>query len=69
MISGLLQTTEYAREFLHLACGPGATLIPLPGSSYLFYHGDWMAVADAMLGFLLRACEHRAARAPRSRRG
>jgi hypothetical protein len=22
MISGLLQTSEYAREFLHLACGP-----------------------------------------------
>ena len=22
MISGLLRTSEYAREFLHLACGP-----------------------------------------------
>ena len=22
VISGLLQTSEYAREFLHLACGP-----------------------------------------------
>ena len=31
---------------------PGATLIPLPGSSHLFYHGDWPAVLDAMLGFL-----------------
>jgi len=31
---------------------PGATLIPLPGSSHLFYHGDWLGVADAMLGFL-----------------
>jgi DNA-binding CsgD family transcriptional regulator len=31
---------------------PGAALIPLPGSSHLFYHGDWAAVADAMLGFL-----------------
>jgi pimeloyl-ACP methyl ester carboxylesterase len=31
---------------------PGATLIPLPGSSHLFYHGDWPAVVDAMLGFL-----------------
>jgi pimeloyl-ACP methyl ester carboxylesterase/DNA-binding CsgD family transcriptional regulator len=31
---------------------PGATLIPLPGSSHLFYHGDWLAVLDAVLGFL-----------------
>jgi pimeloyl-ACP methyl ester carboxylesterase/DNA-binding CsgD family transcriptional regulator len=31
---------------------PGATLIPLPGSSHLFYHGEWTAVADAMLDFL-----------------
>ena len=31
---------------------PGATLIPLPGSSHLFYHGDWEAVLAAMLGFL-----------------
>jgi pimeloyl-ACP methyl ester carboxylesterase/DNA-binding CsgD family transcriptional regulator len=31
---------------------PGATLVPLPGSSHLFYHGDWVAVLDAMLGFL-----------------
>jgi pimeloyl-ACP methyl ester carboxylesterase/DNA-binding CsgD family transcriptional regulator len=31
---------------------PGATLIPLPGSSHLFYHGDWQAVLEAMLGFL-----------------
>jgi len=31
---------------------PGATLIPLPGSSHLFYHGDWQAVLDAMVGFL-----------------
>jgi pimeloyl-ACP methyl ester carboxylesterase len=30
----------------------GATLIPLPGSSHLFYHGDWPAVLDATLGFL-----------------
>ena len=30
----------------------GAALIPLPGSSHLFYHGDWPAVLDAMLGFL-----------------
>jgi pimeloyl-ACP methyl ester carboxylesterase/DNA-binding CsgD family transcriptional regulator len=31
---------------------PGATLIPLPGSSHLFYHGDWSAVLDATLDFL-----------------
>jgi pimeloyl-ACP methyl ester carboxylesterase len=31
---------------------PGATLIPLPGSSHLFYHGEWTAVLDAMLDFL-----------------
>ena len=31
---------------------PGATLVPLPGSSHLFFHGDWVAVLDAMLGFL-----------------
>jgi DNA-binding NarL/FixJ family response regulator len=31
---------------------PGATLIPLAGSSHLFYHGDWLAVIDAVLDFL-----------------
>jgi pimeloyl-ACP methyl ester carboxylesterase/DNA-binding CsgD family transcriptional regulator len=31
---------------------PGATLIPLPGSSHLYYHGDWQAVLEAVLGFL-----------------
>jgi pimeloyl-ACP methyl ester carboxylesterase/DNA-binding CsgD family transcriptional regulator len=31
---------------------PGATLFPLPGSSHLFYHGDWATVADTILGFL-----------------
>jgi DNA-binding CsgD family transcriptional regulator len=31
---------------------PGATLIPLPGSSHLFYHGDWAPVLEATLGFL-----------------
>jgi DNA-binding CsgD family transcriptional regulator/pimeloyl-ACP methyl ester carboxylesterase len=33
---------------------PGATLIPLPGTSHLFYHGDWKPVLDAILGFLSR---------------
>ena len=27
-------------------------LVPLPGSSHLFYHGDWSAVLETMLGFL-----------------
>ena len=31
---------------------PGATLIPLSGSSHLFYHGDWLAVAEAVIDFL-----------------
>jgi pimeloyl-ACP methyl ester carboxylesterase len=37
---------------------PGATLIPLPGSSHLFYHGDWAAVLEAALGFLLPPGRH-----------
>jgi pimeloyl-ACP methyl ester carboxylesterase/DNA-binding CsgD family transcriptional regulator len=41
---------ELGREVAALI--PGATLIPLPGSSHLFYHGDWLAVLDATLGFL-----------------
>ena len=41
---------ELGREVAALI--PGATLIPLPGSSHLFYHGDWVAVLEAALGFL-----------------
>ena len=41
---------ELGREVAALI--PGATLIPLPGSSHLFYHGDWGAVLEAVLGFL-----------------
>jgi pimeloyl-ACP methyl ester carboxylesterase/DNA-binding CsgD family transcriptional regulator len=41
---------ERGREVAALI--PEATLIPLPGSSHLFYHGDWPAVLEAMLGFL-----------------
>jgi pimeloyl-ACP methyl ester carboxylesterase/DNA-binding CsgD family transcriptional regulator len=41
---------ELGREVAALI--PGATLIPLPGSSHLFYHGDWPATLDALLGFL-----------------
>jgi DNA-binding CsgD family transcriptional regulator len=41
---------ELGREVATLI--PGATLIPLPGSSHLYYHGDWTSVLDAVLGFL-----------------
>jgi pimeloyl-ACP methyl ester carboxylesterase/DNA-binding CsgD family transcriptional regulator len=41
---------ELGREVAALI--PGATLIPLPGSTHLLYHGDWLAVVDAVLGFL-----------------
>jgi pimeloyl-ACP methyl ester carboxylesterase/DNA-binding CsgD family transcriptional regulator len=41
---------ELGREVATLI--PGATLIPLPGSSHLFYHDDWEAVLEATLGFL-----------------
>jgi pimeloyl-ACP methyl ester carboxylesterase/DNA-binding CsgD family transcriptional regulator len=44
---------------------PGAALFPLAGSSHLFYHGDWAAVADTIIGFLGQA-EH--APAPLTRR-
>jgi pimeloyl-ACP methyl ester carboxylesterase/DNA-binding CsgD family transcriptional regulator len=41
---------ELGREVAALI--PGATLIPLPGSSHLFYHGAWAEVLAATLGFL-----------------
>ena len=41
---------ELGREAATLI--PGAALIPLPGSSHLYYHGEWAAALDAMLGFL-----------------
>jgi pimeloyl-ACP methyl ester carboxylesterase/DNA-binding CsgD family transcriptional regulator len=41
---------ELGREAAMLI--PGAALIPLPGSSHLYYHGEWAAVLDALLGFL-----------------
>jgi pimeloyl-ACP methyl ester carboxylesterase/DNA-binding CsgD family transcriptional regulator len=31
---------------------PGSTLIPLPGTSHLFYAGDWRGVLQAALAFL-----------------
>jgi pimeloyl-ACP methyl ester carboxylesterase/DNA-binding CsgD family transcriptional regulator len=31
---------------------PGAALVPLPGTSHLFYHGEWSLVLDATLAFL-----------------
>jgi len=50
---------ELGREVAALI--PGATLIPLPGSSHLYYHGDWPSVLEAVLSFL---CE-RASPGPR----
>ena len=41
---------ELGREIATLI--PGAALIPLPGSSHLYYHGEWAAALDATLGFL-----------------
>jgi pimeloyl-ACP methyl ester carboxylesterase/DNA-binding CsgD family transcriptional regulator len=41
---------ELGREVATLI--PGATLVPLPGSSHLFYHGDWAGVLEATLSFL-----------------
>jgi pimeloyl-ACP methyl ester carboxylesterase/DNA-binding CsgD family transcriptional regulator len=41
---------ELGREVAALI--PGATLIPLPGTSHVYYHGDWEAVLDALVGFL-----------------
>jgi pimeloyl-ACP methyl ester carboxylesterase/DNA-binding CsgD family transcriptional regulator len=41
---------ELGREVAALI--PGAMLIPLPGSSHLFYHGDWRSVLETVLGFL-----------------
>jgi pimeloyl-ACP methyl ester carboxylesterase/DNA-binding CsgD family transcriptional regulator len=48
---------ELGREVAALI--PGATLIPLPGTSHLFYHGDWAAVLDATLDFLCEPDSHR----------
>lgn len=44
--------TKFERGREVAALIPGATLIPLPGSSHLFYHGDWQSVLDATLDFL-----------------
>jgi pimeloyl-ACP methyl ester carboxylesterase/DNA-binding CsgD family transcriptional regulator len=41
---------ELGREVATLV--PGSALIPLPGSSHLFYHGDWQGVVEPMLTFL-----------------
>ena len=41
---------ELGREMATLI--PGATLTPLPGTSHLFYYGDWASVLNATLGFL-----------------
>jgi pimeloyl-ACP methyl ester carboxylesterase/DNA-binding CsgD family transcriptional regulator len=31
---------------------PGAALMPLPGSSHLYYHGEWEAALEALVSFL-----------------
>jgi DNA-binding CsgD family transcriptional regulator/pimeloyl-ACP methyl ester carboxylesterase len=41
---------ELGREVATLI--PGATLIPLPGTSHLYYHGDWPSVLEEVLSFL-----------------
>ena len=41
---------ELGREAAALI--PDAALIPLPGASHFYYHGEWIAVLDALLGFL-----------------
>ncbi|HEY2519747.1 MAG TPA: alpha/beta fold hydrolase [Streptosporangiaceae bacterium] len=45
------QATAFALGREVAALIPGATLIPLPGTSHLFYHGPWTEVRDATLGF------------------
>jgi pimeloyl-ACP methyl ester carboxylesterase/DNA-binding CsgD family transcriptional regulator len=47
---------ELGREVAALI--PRATLIPLPGSSHLFYHADWQSVLDATLDFLSEPVNH-----------
>jgi pimeloyl-ACP methyl ester carboxylesterase len=44
---------ELGREVATLV--PGSALIPLPGSSHLFYHGDWQGVVGADAHLSLRA--------------
>jgi pimeloyl-ACP methyl ester carboxylesterase/DNA-binding CsgD family transcriptional regulator len=41
---------ELGREVAALI--PNAAFVPLPGSSHIFYHGDWASVADAVLDFV-----------------
>jgi pimeloyl-ACP methyl ester carboxylesterase/DNA-binding CsgD family transcriptional regulator len=41
---------ELGREVAALI--PGATLVPLPGTSHLYYHGDWPSVLEEVLSFL-----------------
>jgi pimeloyl-ACP methyl ester carboxylesterase len=56
---------ELGREVAALI--PGATLIPLPGSSHLFYHGDWQAVAELVAeGLTNQAIARRLSVAPRT---
>jgi pimeloyl-ACP methyl ester carboxylesterase/DNA-binding CsgD family transcriptional regulator len=54
---------ELGREVAALI--PGATLVPLPGTGHLFYHGDWAPALDAVLAFLGEAVSPEPAAAPR----
>ncbi len=45
------QATAFALGREVAALIPGATLVPLPGTSHLFYHGRWTEVLDAILAF------------------
>lgn len=52
---GLSERDAAAPSFdrqVEVALAVGATLVPLPGASHLFYHGEWSAVLDATLAFL-----------------
>ncbi len=46
------QATAFALGREVAALIPGATLLPLPGTGHLFYHGRWAEVLDATLAFL-----------------
>jgi pimeloyl-ACP methyl ester carboxylesterase/DNA-binding CsgD family transcriptional regulator len=46
------QATAFALGREVAALIPGATLVPLPGTGHLFYHGRWTEVLDATLAFL-----------------
>jgi pimeloyl-ACP methyl ester carboxylesterase/DNA-binding CsgD family transcriptional regulator len=46
---------------------PGASLTPLQGSTHLFYFGDWQAVLEPILSFLVESAGDEVALSPRER--